>query len=356
MTQLRPRTRGRTTLSCLALWGILVPLTGCGGEQPATSQPATTQAAPQPTLTAYVGRTEKQVGPILDRMAQAIGVKLEVRYGDTAKLADQLAAEGAQSPADLFISQDAGALGLLESKDLLAELPDQVRQAVPGAYRSVSGRWVGTSARARVVVYDPAKVGPADLPRSSEDLLLPRWRGRIGYAPANASWYSFVTALRMLRGEDGARAWLTRFRANNPRRCEHNRQILDLVDTGALSMGLINHYYWHEKSAQVGADKVRARLHHVGGQDPAALINVAGAAVPKGADVPLGQKAVEYLLSEPAQQFFADHIAEYPVREGITSTKHALPPLSGLRGPDLNLNRLASVQESVRLLTETGLA
>ncbi|MGW0517773.1 extracellular solute-binding protein [Crossiella sp. NPDC003009] len=333
---------------------MLSPLLACGDEQPTPSSPPAAAGQP-PTLVVYSGRTEKQIGQILGRMEQAIGVKLDVRYGDSAKLADQLATERQDSPADLFISQDAGALGLLENKDLLAELPDEIRQAVPGAYRSVGGRWVALSARARVIAYDSKQVSPAQLPTSADDLLLPRWRGKIGYAPGNGSWHSFVTALRVLRGEEGARTWLTRFKGNNPRRFESNWPILDAVDRGEVALGLINHYYWYEKAAQVGADKLRARLHHVSGNDPAALVNIAGACVLRGGDAPLAHKAVEFLLSEPAQQFFADHIAEYPVRAGIRSTKHRLPPLAEISGPDLNLNRLASLQESLKLLAETGL-
>ncbi|MGO1053958.1 ABC transporter substrate-binding protein [Crossiella sp. CA198] len=322
----------------------------------ATDQPTPPPGAPQQrTLVIYAGRTEQQIGPILGQMAQAIGVKLDVRYGDTSKLSDQLVTERQDSPADLFISQDAGTLGLLESKDLLAELPDSLRQSVPGAFRSVSGHWVGTSARARVIAFDPKQVGQTDIPRGTEDLIQRRWRGKIGFVPGNASWLSFVTALRVLRGEDGARSWLRGFKANNPRRYETHPQLLDAVDSGEIPLGLINHYYWFEKSARVGVDRMRAQLHHVSGSDPAALVNIAGVGALRGDDVPLAHKAVEYLLSAPAQQFFADHLAEYPVRAGISSTKHRLPPLAEIKGPDLNLNRLVSVQDSRTLLAEVGL-
>ncbi|MCO1579579.1 ABC transporter substrate-binding protein [Crossiella sp. SN42] len=335
--------------------GILMPLCACAAEQPAprSTSPA---AAPVRTLVVYAGRTEQQIGPILSQLEQAVRVKLDVRYGETGKLAEQLIAEGQDSPADLFLSQDAGTLGLLESKGLLAELPDELRQAVPGAYRSVSGHWVGTSARARVIAYDPKQVAEPDIPRGTDDLVQRRWRGKIGYVPGNPSWLAFVTALRVLRGEEDARRWLLGFKANNPRRYQAQRPLLDAVDRGEVPLGLINHYAWYEKSAEVGVAKMRARLHHVTGADPAALVNIAGAGVLRGGEVTAARQAVEFLLSTPAQQFFADHLAEYPVRQGISSTKHQLPPLKELKGPGLNLNRLVSVQDSTKLLTELGLS
>ncbi|MBP2475667.1 iron(III) transport system substrate-binding protein [Crossiella equi] len=355
MTDLRPRSRARHAVSGLALLGVLLPLCGCASEPVGgSSVPVTTPAGPQ-VLTVYSGRPKALVGELLDRMGEELGVKLEVRYGGNDPLAQQLAAEGPGSPADLFLSQDAGALGQLENRDMLADVPDDARQTVPGAYRSASGKWVGVTARARVVLYDQRQVRQHELPKGVDDLLLPRWRGKIGYAPANASWHSFVTALRVLRGEEAARTWLTRFRANNPRRYDTNSAIRDAVDAGKIALGLANHYYWYEKAAEVGAAKLNVRVHHITGNDPAALVNVTAVGIPRGADTELGARAVRYLLSAGAQQYFADHLAEYPLLVGVSSTKHQLPPLASIKGPDLNLNRLASVQESLDLLTQTGL-
>lgn len=102
---------------------------------------------------------------------------------------------------------------------------------------------------------------------------------------------------------------------------------------------------------------VNARIHYVGGGDPLGLVNVAGAGVVEGTDAPeAAQAVVEFLVSEQGQQYFADETAEYTVREGVTSTVHDLPPLSDLQNPDIDLSDLASLEETLALLQETGLA
>ncbi len=251
--------------------GVLVVLTGL------------TSCAQQADLTIYSGRNEALVGPLLEQLKTAVGGNVEIRYAGSAELAAQLLEEGDGTKADVFFSQDAGALGALSAVGRLDQLPAPVLDTVPPAYRADDGTWVGTSARARVVAYDPRQVTEADLPRGLDDLLDPKWQGKIGYAPTNASFQSFVTGLRVLRGEDGARDWLTKFKANNPVAFDNNVLQLDAVDNGQIALALINHYYWYEKVAEVGQDKVTARLHYVP-NDPLGLVNVAGAAVIKGTD------------------------------------------------------------------------
>ena len=335
----------------------LVLLTGCAGEpaaEPGTG-PASGPEAAGP-LTIYSGRGEELVGPLLEQLEAQLGTEVEVRYGSTGEMSAQLLEEGSSSPADVFFGQDAGALGALSSAGLLTQLPAELVAPLPERYRAADSTWVATSARARVVAYNPGLVAEAELPRSVDDLLAPRWKGRLGYAPSNASWLSFVTGLRLVRGEDGARQWLTAFAAQQPQRFDGNGPILDAVAAGTLDSGLGNHYYLYEKTAELDSATYPVRNHYVPG-DPLGLVNVAGAAVVAVSDdQENARRAVEFLLSPQAQQYFVDSTGEYPVIDGVEPTReHELDPLESLAPPDVNLADLASLEQTEAMLQEVGL-
>jgi len=328
----------------------LVLLGGCAGA-PADGAPEGSG-----TLTVYSGRSEELVGPLLDKLEGAVGTEVEVRYGSTGEMSAQLLEEGAASPADVFFSQDAGALGALSAAGLLTPLPAEAVQPLPQRYRAADASWVAISARARVVAYNPDRVPVADLPAGLDDLLAPRWSGKVGYAPSNASWLSFVTGVRLVRGEDGARQWLTAFAAQQPQRFDGNGAIVDAVASGIVDAGLVNHYYLYEKTAEVDPSTYPVRNHYVP-NDPLGLVNVAGAGVVAASDnQEAARRAVAYLLSADSQQYLVDETGEYPVIDGIVpGREHGLAPLDSLSPPDVDLADLASLEETEALLQEVGL-
>ncbi|TRW46117.1 extracellular solute-binding protein [Georgenia yuyongxinii] len=349
------RTTSRAAVVVLAL-AAAGTLAACGSDEPAAETTGDATTADAGPLTIYSGRNEELVGPILDQLEAAVGTDVEVRYAGSSELAAQLLEEGEGTDADLFFSQDAGALGALAKADRLATLPDEVLNLVDPKYRDDDGRWVATSARARVLAYDPAQAPEVEEFTGIDQILDAKYQGKIAYAPTNASFHAFVTALRMDRGEDGARQWLEDFAALEPQAYDNNNAVLDAVDSGQAAIGLINHYYWYEKVAEQGADAVAARIRFLDADDPGALINVAGVGVLAGSDAENAAfAAVEYLLSDEAQQYFADTTAEYPVVEGITTTEHDLTPLSELSGSTVDLNDLDSLDQTLALLDEVGL-
>jgi len=344
---------GRAHVVTLVMILLAAPIAACGGGDSNDDPGADASGA----LVIYSGRNEELVGGVLDQLRQVVGTNVEVRYGSSGEMAAQLLEEGDRTQADVFFSQDAGALGAVAEQGRLAELPADVLAMVPAAYHADDGRWVATSARARVVAYDPRVVAEADLPASLDDIVDPKWRGKIGFAPTNGSWQAFVTAIRVLKGDDFAEQWLRKFAANEPKRYDNNIAIINAIDDGQLPAGLINHYYWYAKVAEEGADAVDVRLHHVSGGDPLGLVNVAGVGVVAGTDrLDAAHKAVRFLLSEQAQRYFADETAEYPANPAVASGKHQLPPLADLHGPDIDLSRLSSLQQTLEMLQEVGLS
>ncbi|MFI2371657.1 iron ABC transporter substrate-binding protein [Streptomyces sp. NPDC018833] len=336
----RPLARRLTALFAAAL--LLPAVAGCGVDEDDAG------------LVIYSGRNEKLVEPLLDELEKAVGTTVAVRYGESAELAAQIQEEGAKTKAGLFFSQDAGALGALSTKGLLQKLPQESLDKVDPAFRGGAGDWVGTSGRVRVLAYHPDQV--AKVPDTVHDLVKPEWKGKIGYVPTNASFQAFVTGMRVLEGDDATRAWLTGLKANEPKVYDNNLKVLDAVGEGEVSLGLINHYYWYERVAEEGENKVKAKIHFLPGGDPGALVNAAGVGIVKGSDqAPAAQKAVDFLLSEKAQKYFAEDTKEYPLAAGVTSTVKGLPPLASLDSPTIDLGKLESLQETLKMLQDAGM-
>jgi len=211
------------------------------------------------------------------------------------------------------------------------------------------------SGRARVVVYDPRKVPVAELPTSVFSLTEPKWRGRIGIAPTNGSFQSFVTAMLVQAGETATRSWLQGIKANEPKTFPSNDLIVKAVNDGQLDLGLVNHYYLFQLAAEIGQDRTVARNHYTAGSDPGALVNVAGMGILRSSGRrPEAARLVEYMLSEPAQRHFAEKNFEYPLLAGV-ATAPGLPPLSASQGPAINLGDLANLERTLDMLRQVGL-
>lgn len=305
------------------------------------------------TLTVYSGRNERLVGPLYKAFTQKTGIQVKVRYGETPQLAATLEEEGARTPADVFVAQDAGALGALAKAGLLQPLPRALLETVDARFRAADGTWVGLSGRARTVAYNTAKVKPEALPTSILAFTDPAWKGRIGWAPTNASFQAFVTALRLLKGEAAARQWLEGIKANAPRSYKNNSAIIEALGRGEIDVGFVNHYYLHAAKKSRG-EALPVANHFVAAGDPGALVNVAGAGVLKGTKkAEAARKFVAFLLDAQAQKHFAAETFEYPLVPGVEAAA-ALPPLSKVGSPPLDLSRLEEQRGTLKLLQEAG--
>lgn len=346
MSQETHHTQGRKVRkrAVSAVVGLVLLGTAC------SSDPEQTEAG---SITVYSGRSENLVAPILERFTDETGIKVDFRAGGSGELAAQLLTEGGASPADVFFSQDAGALGAVEQAGLFETMPDELLSIVAPEFRSAKGLWVGVSGRVRVLVVNPELV-PAP-PTTIDELLDARWRGKLGFAPTNASWQSFVTALRLTRGEEGARTWLEGFKAQEPVAYEGNTAVRDAVDTGEIAIGLVNHYYVYEKIAAEGEDAVVARNQFLAPGDPGGLVNVAGIGVlESSSNKDLAFRLVEFLLSETGQTYFAENTYEYPLREGVPVAE-GLPALDSLQPLEIDLSDLSSIEATQELLSDVGL-
>jgi iron(III) transport system substrate-binding protein len=315
-------------------------LAGCSGERDA--------------LTIYSGREESLVEPILDRFAEETGIPIDVRYGDSVDLALLIAEEGESSPADIFFSQSPGTVGFLESEGLLAPMDDAVLGKVDSDFESSEGDWVGVTARQRVLVYNTEMVSEEDLPDSVLDLTAERYAGEVGLAPTNASFQDFVTAMRLIEGDETARDWLEAMSANGNPTYADNTSIVAAVGRGEIPLGLVNHYY-NYRALEEDPD-APSRNYSFPASDIGSLMIASTVSVLESSDREKeAAEFVDYLLSQETQEFFSKETFEYPLVPGAQAAD-ALPPFESVNAVDFDIDRLGGdLQSTAEMIADSGL-
>ena len=319
-------------------------LTGCSASDE--------QASDVNELTIYSGRSEEFITPFFAEWEQQTGITLNIRYGDSAELAAQILEEGSNSPADLFLSQDAGSLGAVSEAGLFTQLSDQIAAAIPATYVAANRNWVGVTGRARVFAYAPDRV--KILPQSVTDLTKSEYKNQIGIAPTNASFQAFLTALIENKGTDFAKNWLKALQANGVKIYAKNSAIVEAIDKGEISIGLVNHYYIWEVSEGFGrAINVKNGFFAPG--DLGNLINVSGAGVlASSKKIAAAEDLVNFLTSAASQAKFVSDTHEYSLIPGAAAPTD-VPALDQIGAPTVDLASLKNIQQTQDLLIEVGL-
>ena len=306
-------------------------------------------------LVVYSGRSKGLVHPIIKQFEKETGITVKVRYGNTAQLAVALLEEGEKSPADLFWAQDAGALGAVSKQGLFQKLPESILSKIPSKFRNVEGTWTATSGRARVLAYAPERVKAEELPSSIFDLTDQKWKDRVGWAPQNASFQAFVTAMRVIKGEEKAEEWLRGMKANGAKSYPKNTPIIRGLAAGEIDLGLPNHYYLMRFKKSDSGFPVEQTFFASG--DAGNLVNIAGIGIVKSSThADEVNSFVEYLLSPKVQQFFISEVFEYPVTDAVIPSEKLLPLDELLKlTPAINLEKLDDLEGTLKLLRETDI-
>ncbi|MEO0968435.1 MAG: extracellular solute-binding protein, partial [Cyanobacteria bacterium J06639_18] len=230
-------------------------------------------------------------------------------------------------------------------------IESKILDQVDSRFRSPEGSWLGVSGRARTVDYNTKLVKESDLPKSIWDLTQPKWRGKVAWAPTNGSFQSFVTAMRALEGEEKTLEWLKAMKANGVKKYGNNTAIVKALGRGEVHLGLVNHYYLPRFKKKNPDFPV---AHHYTNKDAGAMVNVAGVAIMKTTDQKEDvQKFINYMVSSKAQNYFASKTNEYPLSNGI-DTPSLQVSLKKLDPPEIDLTKLSSLEETLKLLQKAG--
>nr|WP_226021336.1 extracellular solute-binding protein [Halomicrobium salinisoli] len=252
--------------------------------------------------------------------------------------------------ADAFLAVDAGSLGAVAEEDAAASLGEDVLEPVPDAFRDGQGRWVGFAGRARAVPYNTNELSESDVPSTVHDFP-DTIAGSMGWGPSYGAFQSFVTAMRLDRGDDATRDWLNAMLEAGVSQYGNEWEVSNAVANGELQAGFANHYY----TLRVKRSRPDAPIGLAFTEgDAGALVNVSGAQLLQGSEnVDLAENFFRHLLSAEAQEFFATRTFAYPMIPGVEPVG-GLPTIDELNPPDIDLTELADVSGTVDMLRDVG--
>ncbi|MBT8151174.1 MAG: extracellular solute-binding protein [Gammaproteobacteria bacterium] len=267
-------------------------------------------------LVVYSSRNEQLLAPVLARYEAHSGVKVDYATDKAGVLLERIKAEGANSPADVLITVDAGTLGFAASQGLFQPLDSSiVEQAVPVHLRDPKGRWAGLSLRARTIVYSTDRVAKQDL-SSYAALAEPSWQGRLCLRTSKKVYnQSLVAMLISELGEQQAervvKGWVANL-AIPP--TSNDTKVMEAIVAGRCDIGIVNTYYFGRmQNAQANLPLALFWPDQAAGQG-GVHVNVAGAGILQHAPrAAAARRFIEWLVSDEAQAIFAGVNQEYPV-------------------------------------------
>ncbi len=299
------------------------------------------------SLTLYLGRGE---GGLYEKILDAIreknpDLKLIVRRGPSSALANTLVAEenAGGMRADLFWAIDSGSIGRVVNDAEAVPLPKSIRQRLKPGFRFPS--WAPISGRVRTVPYNPERVQREDIPKSIMEF--PERDIRVGWAPSYGAFQSFVTAMRLLEGEEATHQWLLGMR-EKARAYAGEFGVVMAVQRGEVDLGFANHYY--SLRLQKARPEAPIKVAFTP-RDAGSLLNVSGLLLLNRREE--SRLFMRYLLSREVQQYLSREAYEIPMVGGVKMPE-GLPPLRKIDPPKVDVEALADLRPTLDLLRETG--
>ncbi|RUX20925.1 iron ABC transporter substrate-binding protein [Mesorhizobium sp. M2A.F.Ca.ET.042.01.1.1] len=282
------------------------------------------------------------------------GIKVTLRNGGDSDFSNQIVAEGAASPADVFLTENSPAMALVEGAGLFAPVDAGTLAQVPQEYQPSSGKWVGVAARSTVFAYNKDKLKEDQLPKSLLDLADPSWKGRWAASPSGADFQAIVSALLQLKGETATADWLKAMKENFTA-YKGNSTVMKAVNAGEIDGGVIYHYYWFGDQAKTGENSKNVGLHYFKNQDPGAFVSVSGGGVlASSKHQKEAQAFLKWVTGKGGQDVLKTGTSyEYAVGKDAQSNPK-LVPLADLQAPKIDPATLNS-KKVIDLMTQAGL-
>lgn len=324
--------------------------------------PAAASADSEGEVNLYSARQESLILPLLERFEEQTGVEVNLVTGSADALIERLEVEGRNTPADVLLTVDASRLHRATDAGLLQGIDSEVlNERVPAHLRHPEGRWFGLSKRARVISYNRDAVDPSELTRY-EDLAEPKWEGEICIrSSSNIYNQSLLASMIAEHGKEGAAEWAQGVVDNMARRPQGgDTDQIRAVASGVCDVAVNNTYYYgrlvNSDDAEDRKVAEKVGLIFPNQDDRGTHVNVSGAGVTTHAsNVDTATQLLEFLVSDEAQQWYAEVNYEYPVNPEAEVAESVEDWGYPFKEDDLPLARLGELNaEAVRIFDRAG--
>ncbi|WP_040724887.1 Fe(3+) ABC transporter substrate-binding protein [Thiomicrorhabdus sp. Kp2] len=305
----------------------------------------------------YSARKTQLIKPLLDAFTRETGIKVNLITSKADALVKKLESEGRRSPADIFITTDAGRLHRAKELGLLqAAISEDALNKVPANLKDIDNQWLGLTTRARVIVYKKDKVNPSEL-STYEALAEPKWKNRICIRSSDNIYnQSLVASMITNIGEQKTQQWANQFVENFARKPKGgDRDQVKAVAAGNCDIAIVNTYYLGQMLNGNDPEQVKAAqqvaVFWPNQNDRGTHINVSGIAITNSAkNVDNANKLITFLLTKPAQDWYAQSNNEYPVVANVEASD-TLKSWGKFKSDSLNMSQLGiNNPKAVRLM------
>ncbi|WDI32310.1 Fe(3+) ABC transporter substrate-binding protein [Hyphococcus flavus] len=332
-------------------------LAACGGQETASTEEASNADRPiTGEVNVYSGRHYDSDIVLFDQFTEETGIKVNYIEASGNALIERISQEAEASPADIFITADAGMLWRADQRGVFRAIEnDTLESQVPPQFRHPDGKWFGVSKRARIVIFNKEMGLPEGL-ETYEDLADPAYRGMICVRSSSNIYNQSLLASRIAHwGDERAEAWAAGVVANFARRPQGNdTSQIEAVAAGICRLGIVNSYYTarfkgsdNPEAAAIGE---KFELFFPDQEGDGAHVNISGAGVTTHAPNPENaEKLIEFLLREETQGAFASGNNEYPIVEGVEA-QGPIAAYSDFRADDLSVSALGENQPAAVMI------
>ena len=310
---------------------------------------------PADELTIFTSRQPQLIEPIVEKFSLETGIKVNFLSGNAQELMERIDVEGDSSPADIFMTVDAGVLWQAAERDIFSSTNSKIlEENIPSYLRDSENKWFGLSKRARTIVYSNDQFNDNDF-STYEDLADPKWKGKLCLRTSKKVYNrslmaSMIDAYGFEKAKEVVTGWISNLATEV---FSNDTNALKAVSSGQCGLTIVNTYYLARLLDDPQYDNLT--LFWANQSDRGVHVNISGAGIVKTSkNKQAATLLLEYLSSEKAQDFYASANKEYPVLDG--AMVHAsIKDWGEFIEDNINVGILGSLQkEAVFLAQEVG--